>query len=162
MESIISTFHLDLKLFIAQIINFGVVFAVLYWLAFKPLIKVMTERSQKIEQGLADAQASAGRLAKSQLEQKKIIKQARQEAMAIIEQANQQAEIKGQAIIVKTKEDVAAMINQTKQKIQQEKAEVLNDIRKETADLIIKAVAKILPNKMSKEDERQLIKSFDK
>ena len=55
MDSIISTFHIDWKIIIAQAINFVIVFAVLYFYALKPLSKLMKERSEKISQGLDDA-----------------------------------------------------------------------------------------------------------
>jgi F-type H+-transporting ATPase subunit b len=58
MDSIISTFHIDWKIIIAQAINFVIVFAVLYFYALKPLSKLMKERSEKISQGLDDAKQS--------------------------------------------------------------------------------------------------------
>ncbi len=162
MDTIISTFHLDLKLFIAQVVNFAVVFGVLYWFAFKPIIKTMGERTKKIEQGLADAKEATTRLENSQIEEADIIKQARTEAIAIIDKASQQAEIKKDEIIAKAREEVSIIINQEKQKMQQDKAEVLADIRKEVADLVIKSVAKILPNKLSSDDEKEIVKSLVK
>jgi F-type H+-transporting ATPase subunit b len=58
MDSIISTFHIDWKIIIAQAINFGVVFVVLYIFALKPLSKLMAERSEKIKKGVEDAKKS--------------------------------------------------------------------------------------------------------
>ena len=58
MSSIISTFHIDWKIIIAQAINFGVVFVVLYIFALKPLSKLMAERSEKIKKGIDDAKKS--------------------------------------------------------------------------------------------------------
>lgn len=58
MDSIISTFHIDWKIIIAQAINFGVVFVVLYIFALKPLSKLMAERSEKIGRGIGDAKKS--------------------------------------------------------------------------------------------------------
>jgi F0F1-type ATP synthase membrane subunit b/b' len=52
MDSIISTFHVDLKLLIAQVINFGIIFFVLYKFAFKPIAKIMQERTNTIEKKL--------------------------------------------------------------------------------------------------------------
>ena len=49
MDTIIESFHVDFKLLIAQAINFLIVFLVLYYFVFKPLLKVMKERSEKIE-----------------------------------------------------------------------------------------------------------------
>ena len=47
MESIISTFHIDWKIIITQMINISIVFFVLYIYAIKPLFKMMEERSEK-------------------------------------------------------------------------------------------------------------------
>lgn len=160
MDSIISTFHLDLKLFIAQLVNFAIVFATLYFFAFKPLFKTMAQRTKKIEQGLADAKESGERLERSQAEQTEIIKQARLEAIAIIDKANKQAEARKAEMIMKAHEELGAMMNQEKEKMQQEKSAVLVAIKKDVADLVIKAIAKILPDKLSAEDEQKLLKSL--
>jgi F-type H+-transporting ATPase subunit b len=162
MDSIISTFHLDLRLFIAQLFNFAVVFGVLYFFVFKPLLAVMTERAHKIEQGLADAQSSADKLAKTHLEQAVIIKKAKEEALLIIDKAVEQAELRRAEMLAETRAELGVMINQEKDKMQQEKALVLTQIKAELATLIVKAIAKIMPDKLSADDEKKLIESLAK
>ena len=71
MESIIATFHIDWKIIIAQAVNFGIVFAVLYVYALKPLAKLMEERSQKINKGVIDAKESNELLKKATEEYEK-------------------------------------------------------------------------------------------
>lgn len=70
MEEFISTFHIDWKLMIAQLFNFGVVFLVFYFLVAKPLRKLMNERSEKISKGLDDAEKSNELLEKATEEYK--------------------------------------------------------------------------------------------
>ena len=70
MESIISTFHIDWKIIIAQAINFAVVFVVLYIFALKPLSKLMAERGEKIAKGIDDAKKSNELLQKAAEEYK--------------------------------------------------------------------------------------------
>ncbi len=70
MESIISTFHIDWKIIVAQAINFAIVFVVLYIFALKPLNKMMKERSEKISKGLLDAKESNILLQKAEEEYK--------------------------------------------------------------------------------------------
>ena len=62
MDTLLGTFHIDWRLLVAQIINFAIVFAVLYRFVVKPLQKVMLERTAKIEQGLKDAENARARL----------------------------------------------------------------------------------------------------
>ena len=59
MDSLITTFHIDWKIIIAQAINFLIVFLVLYFFAIKPLKKLMAERVDKISKGLTDATSNA-------------------------------------------------------------------------------------------------------
>src|SRR3989338_6746138 len=65
MSSIISTFHIDWKIIIAQAVNFGVVFTVLYIFALKPLSKLMAERGEKIKTGINDAKKYSEMLQKA-------------------------------------------------------------------------------------------------
>ena len=65
MDSIISTFHIDWKIIIAQAVNFGIVFVVLYIYALKPLAKLMAERAEKIAKGIDDAKKSDEMLQKA-------------------------------------------------------------------------------------------------
>lgn len=81
MDSIISTFHIDWKIIIAQAINFGVVFVVLYIFALKPLSKLMAERSERISKGINDAKESSVLLQKAAEEYKQNIIKLRQVAI---------------------------------------------------------------------------------
>jgi F-type H+-transporting ATPase subunit b len=83
MDSLISIFHLDLGLFIAQLVNFAIVFSVLYFFAFKPLVKIMAERSAKIDKSLKDADETSRRLAAVAQEREEIVKEAKAQANLI-------------------------------------------------------------------------------
>jgi F-type H+-transporting ATPase subunit b len=158
MDSIISTFQLDLKLFIAQLINFGIVFAVLYFFAFKPLVKIMTERTKTIEKSLDNAKKIEERIGQTEEDYKKIISQGKKEANEIIEKAMEQAEKKKREMIDKTKEEIGGIINEEKAKMQAEKGMVLKEIKSEVTDLVIAAMEKVLEQKMSDKEDKELIK----
>ncbi|MDD4271649.1 MAG: F0F1 ATP synthase subunit B [Patescibacteria group bacterium] len=162
MENLIETFHLDLRLIIAQVINFAIVFSVLYWFAFKPLAKVMSERSDKIAKSLDDAKKVEEKLSETQAEFNKVIIQAKKQANLILEKAASDADAKKQAEIKRVKEEVGAIINQEKQKMQAEKAATLKEIKKEVADLVMAAVEKVICEKMDEKKDREMIKKMIK
>ena len=70
MEGIITTFHIDWKIILAQAVNFGIVVAVFYFFALKPLTKLMSERAEKIAKGIEDARQSNELLQKATEEYK--------------------------------------------------------------------------------------------
>lgn len=157
MDSLISTFHLDLKLLIAQIVNFGIVFCILYFLVFRPLFKVMGERSRTIDNSLKEAEEIEERLEKTKHEQKDILKQAKAEAAALLEEAHRQAEERKQSLVAKAKEEIGDLINREKAKMQADKAETLREIRGEVAEMIKTGWEKILLEKMDKTKDEKII-----
>ena len=162
MENLIETFHLDVKLIMAQVVNFTIVFFVLYWFAFKPLAKAMSERSSKIAKGLDDAKKVEEKLAETQREFNKALVQAKKQANQILEKAALDAEARKQQMTAKAKEEIGAVINQEKQKMQAEKRQTLKEIKKEVADLVIAAVEKVLGEKMDERKDREMIKEIAK
>ena len=162
MESLISTFHVDLKLFIAQLINFAIVFSVLYFFAFKPLVKTMTDRSEKIDKSLKDADAIEKRLALTEKEREEIISVAKKQANLIVEEANKRGEERRAEMIVKAKEEIGQVINAEKEKLARDKAETLKEIKTEVAELVVMTVEKLLNEKMTGDKDRELIKKMVK
>jgi len=162
MESLIETFHIDWHLLLAQIFNFAIVFGILYWFAFKPLGKVMAERTSKIEKGLDDAKKVEEKLALTKEEFNKAMSEAKKQANAILEKASTETETRKQEMITKAKEEIGAIINQEKQKMQSEKAVTLKEIKKEVADLVIATVEKVLGEKIDEKKDREMIKKMMK
>ncbi|MFA5894139.1 MAG: F0F1 ATP synthase subunit B [Candidatus Margulisiibacteriota bacterium] len=158
MDSLISTFHLDIKLLIAQVINFAIVFAVLYFFALKPLLKVMAERTGKIEQSLADAKKIEENLSRAANERQEIVSAAKKEAGAILERVSVEAEEKREEMAAKTKEEIGQIINKEKERMRLEKAETLKEIKAEVADLVVASVEKLLDKKMNSKDDAEMIR----
>lgn len=160
MDSLISTFHVDIKLLVAQLVNFAIVFAVLYFFAFKPLVKVMAERTEKIDKSLKDADAIEKRLALTEKERDEIIVAAKKQANLIIEEADKRGEERKGELVVKAKEEIGQIINAEKAKLVSEKAETLKEIKKEVADLVVMTVEKLLDEKMTGDKDKALIKKL--
>jgi len=162
MDSLISTFHLDLKLFIAQVVNFAVVFSILYFFAFKPLLKMMGERTDKIAKSLKDAAEIESRLTLTEKEQAEIILAAKKQANLIIEEANGRGEEKRAELINKAKEDIGQVMNNERAKMERDKAETLKEIKSEVADLVVLTVEKLLSEKMDSAKDQKIIKDLIK
>ena len=158
MDSLIETFHIDIKLLVAQAINFAIVFAVLYWLILKPLLKTMHDRTKKIEKSIIDAEKSEKNLARTEKDYGKKMAEAKKEANRIIENAKEQAEVKKQDMITKAKADIGVLINEEKAKMQAEKGKILKEIKRQAADMVALALEKVLEKKIDSEEDREIIK----
>ena len=156
MESIIETFHVDWQLIIAQLINFAVVVFVLWFFALKPLVKVMQERTQKIEQSLEDAKKAVKRLEQADSEKSTIIKEARKQAEQIIGQAKVLAEDKTQQALNFAKEQVAKIVAESKAQLHLEKQKMVAEAKNELAQTVVLATRQILADVADKKVDQTL------
>ena len=147
MESIISTFHIDWKIIVAQAINFGIVFVVLYIFALKPLNKLMKERSEKISKGVDDAKTNEEMLKSTKVEYEAVLVKARIEANKIFQDGKKEIELKKSMILEEAKSEVAVMIIGGKKTLEVEKNKMVEDAKKDIVALAMQATEKLLKTK---------------
>src|SRR5262245_45551851 len=78
-------FGFQTQLFVSQIVSFCIVAFLLHRFAYKPILKVLEERRQKISEGLANAEKIKQELANAQVKAQEVITQASTQANKIIE-----------------------------------------------------------------------------
>ena len=159
MDTLLGTFHIDWRLLVAQIINFAIVFAVLYRFVVKPLQKVMLERTAKIEQGLKDAENARARLTNAENDYKQKIAEALKRSEELTEEARMKAEKAGAEAEEKTREKIAKIIEDEKKKMESERQKIMSEIKSGAAELVIAATEKILKEKIDPEKDRKMIES---
>ncbi len=71
---------LDIKLLIAQIINFGLLLFILSKVLYKPVIKLIDERNKKLNKAIEDSARIEKKLEKIEESKKELLSQARQKA----------------------------------------------------------------------------------
>ena len=144
MESIITTFHIDWHIIIAQAINFAIVLIVLYIFALKPLSKLMRERSEKIAKGIDDAKCNAEILEAGKVEYEAALAKARAEANTIFQTGKKEAEAKRAEMLETAKTEVKTMIDSGKKTLEAEKTKMVEEARQEVVALIVEATKKML------------------
>lgn len=162
MEELVKTFHIDIKLIVAQLVNFFIVLGVLYKFAYKPVLKLLNDRTSGIEKSLDDAKKIEEKLQAQEEEYKKIVAGARREAQTILEKANVQAEAKQEAMISKAKEEIGVIINKEREKMLSEKAETMKELKKEVVELVSLSLEKLIGEKVTGKSDQELIKNLVK
>ena len=157
--SAIGTLGLNLKLFIAQLINFAIILLVLWNWVFTPLSKKLTERTENIEKAMHDAK----RIEKDKQDFEKWkneqIINARHEAASIITLAKNDATKVKDQLAQAAKEEQEKIVAQAKAQIEQEKNQQLRSAKSELADLVTNATEKIIREKLNDKKDADLIKS---
>lgn len=154
---ILASFGINLQMFVFQLINFALVAAVLWFLILKPVTKKMAERQKMIDDSLDNAKKVQDNLTKSEKEYQIRIDEAKVESNKIIEKTQVEAVKLSEEIKVKAKHEIDGLVLQAREKIKEEKNEVMSGIKKETGNLIVAAMEKILKEKLDSKKDKQLI-----
>ncbi len=152
----LGTLGINLKIFIAQLVNFGVVLLVLWKWAYKPVVNLLEQRQEKIAQGIKQAEEVEKRVHNLESEQKKVIAEARAEATSILEEARASADERKGKLLSKAKEEVQSVVQKGKAQLAAEKDQMIRDARDEIAKIAVEASRKILAESVDTKTAQKL------
>jgi F-type H+-transporting ATPase subunit b len=153
-------FQVNLFQVIIAAANF-VVFLVLLWVfALKPVSKMLSDRKERIEQGLKDAEQARRDRENAESERVATLTEARREANDILARAQKVAQDTREADIAATKEELERLRERATAEIEAEKVRAISDVRAEVADLALRAAGRVVGETMSSKRERRLVEEF--
>lgn len=153
---------INLGYFIFQVLNFLVLMVLLYAFAYKPVLKMLEDRKNKIAQGLEDARVAAEAKAKAEAEAKKIIDAAQAEAAKKVAAATQSAEQAAAGVRAAAEDEKARILKAAAEDAELERNRVLGDLRPQVAALALAASQQVIGGILKKEETyaRTLIEEF--
>ncbi len=148
---------IQLNQIIFQIINFGIVFAVLVKFLFKPVQNILEQRAQKIEEGLKAAEQNVKAQNEIQAKKEEVLQKARKEASEIKKEAKSKAEKEAAEIISSAKKEAKKILDKEREalvaSIESERKSMQNSI----AQLVTETTQALLKRYLSDKEQQQII-----
>ncbi|MFH0942206.1 MAG: F0F1 ATP synthase subunit B [Chloroflexota bacterium] len=157
MEAFLTSFGVNPPALIAQVINFLILFGLLYLVAYRPVMKLLDERSRRVKESMEQTELIKQQAARAEEETKKRIAAASHEGQEIIARAAKTGEEMRQKSQQAAKEAGEALLLKARTEIQSERDEALDSLRREFADLTILAAEKVIERSLDKKAHRELI-----
>jgi F-type H+-transporting ATPase subunit b len=154
----IAVLGLNVKFFIAQLINFGILLLIFWKWILPGVTKAMQARTERIQKSLTDADRIEKEKKEFEAWRQTEMSKARQEASSIVTSAQTEGFKAKQQIMDQTKQDQQKLVDQAKAQIESEKNKSILEAKSELADLVTNATEKILRQKLDKHSDQELIK----
>jgi len=148
---------INLPLLVAFVINFLILFGLLTFVLYKPVLKVLDERQAKIKESMDQAEQIKEQTARSEEQIKAHLETARKEGQAIIAQATQIGERLKEEAKEGARKEAETLIAKAQAEMQQDRDKTIDELRKEFADIAILAAGKVINETLDKEKHRKLI-----
>jgi len=148
---------INLPLLVAFVINFVILFGLLGLVLYKPVMKMLDERSKKIKEGMEQAEATKAEYVRAEEEVKKLISKAREDGQALVSQATQIGERLKEEAREGARKEAQVIVDRTRAELEEERDRIIDDLRREFVDISISAAERVIKETLDKERHRKLI-----
>jgi F-type H+-transporting ATPase subunit b len=155
-EELARTFGVDWTHLFAQSVSFGIVCAVLYALAYKPILRMLDTRRQQIAAGLANAEKIKAELARIEAERVDVLKKAGAQGKQLIEEARAAA---ARVQAEETEKAMAAaeqILARAHEAAARDHARMLGELKREVGRLVVQTTASVTGKILTADDHRRL------
>jgi len=151
---------INVPVLLAQLANFTLLLGLLYLILYKPILRVMDERSARIKESLEQAEFIREETARTQERIQEQLAAARQEGQAIVAQATQMGERLKEEARGEARREAEAIIVRARLEIQAERDEAIVQLRQQVADLAVLAAERLINRTLDREAHRRLIEEI--
>lgn len=155
-------FGVDWPHFIAQCISFGIVAFLLHRYAYKPILTVMAERKQRIQESMENAEKIKQELANTQAKTREMMVQAGQEAAKLIADARTAAAKVEDRETQKAIATAQEIVEKARQATEADHARMLAELRREVGRLVVATTAKVSGKVLTADDQKRLAEETNK
>ena len=147
----------NLPTLIVYVVNFAILLGVLYVFAYKPLLRAMDQRSERIRESLAAADRAQAEAASSQADIQEQLNEARREGQRMLDQAREAAERYREEEMARARQEAEAFVERARADIGRERDAAMEEVRGGFADLAITAAERVIRRSVDRQAHQDLI-----
>ena len=139
------------------LVNFLLVLLLLYLFAYKPILRLMDQRAERIRESLEAADTARQEAASSQEAIQEQVTEARREGQRIMDQAREASERFRTEEMDKARQEAEAFVERAKKDIARERDTALQEVRASFGDLAITAAERVIRSSLDRQAHEELI-----
>ena len=142
------------------LLNTLTIFFVARKFLFGPVMKIIADRQQEIDDLYAGANSAKAEAEALRTEYQEKLSDARSTSERIVKEAVARGQAREEDILRKANADAAAILDKASADIAQEKKKAINDAKNEISGLAMAIAGKVVERELSEADQSSLINSF--
>jgi F-type H+-transporting ATPase subunit b len=151
---------INLGYLLSQAVNFFILFFLLRAVLYKPLLKMMDDRRDRIAEGVNNARRAEEALASAEADKQAVLDEARAEAQRVIAEARQRAEETASQIKAEARDEATRIVNQARDDAGKEQEMLLTDMREQIVSLSMAAAHHLIGKSLDAKRQKEVVKDF--
>ena len=145
---------------LTQLISFLILFLLLKKFLYRPVIKMLEDRAEKIKTSLEAADKVKQEAEQTTAANESLMLKAREESQALISESREQAKKIKESELEKSKLQIEIERKRALDEIRSEQDKIINNIRSEFSGLAISAAEKIIEREVNENNHKEIIQLF--
>ena len=142
---------------IIYLINFSSLLGLLYLFAYKPILRIMDQRTDRIRESLAAADQARVEAASSHEAIEEQLNQARREGQRLLDQAREASQRFRDEEMDRARQEAESFVSRARSDIQRERDAAIDEVRANFGDLAITAAERVLRRSLDRQAHRDLV-----
>jgi F-type H+-transporting ATPase subunit b len=147
----------NLPSLIAYVVNFVILLGILYLLAYKPIIRLLDQRADRIRESLSAADEARQEATSARAAIDEQINEARREGQRLLDQSREAAERFRSEEMDRARGEAEAFIERAHSDIQRERDAAIQEVRANFGDLAITAAEQVIRRSLDRQTHQELI-----
>lgn len=157
---ILSQFGIDWRLFVIQVINFGILLFVLHKFLYAPILNILEKRRKSVEESIAEAERVKEERTAFEGKKREEMAAAQKKSQELIMRAEEYAATLAVTTQEKATADAAQLLADTQKTIAMEKRKIMEEVRGEIAGLVVDATEKVLASHTERAGAEKVIETL--
>lgn len=142
---------------VIEVLSFAILVFILTKIVYTPLLNFLDKRKTLIQDSIEEAKRLRGESDRNLEESKRILKEAKDQALKMKDQANIEAEELKIRSLEKAKKETSQIMDEAKREIKTELDSARQKIKNEVADISIQVAKKLLSREVELKDHKRLV-----
>lgn len=151
---------INVGLLIAQLFNVILLVWLLTTFLYRPVLNMLNERTRRVQESLKEAEQVKEQLARANQDYDAKLGQARQEAAAILTQAQERAKLQETEILAQARQDAERIRGEAREQAVQERDRLLRDLKGQMAELVTITASRVLGEELKANHDRLIEESL--
>ena len=142
---------------VAQLVSFFLLFGLLTFLLYRPVRRMLDERSERIRVSMEQAEQIKEKMTETEGQVKEHLDAARREGQGMVAQAGQMSEQLREEARREARQEAETIIARARTEIGRERDEAISELKRQFVDLAILAAEKVITESLDRDKHRKLI-----
>ncbi len=154
---ILNQFGINPLLLAAQVVNFLILLFILKKFMFKPILKVLDERKERIASSLKNAEEIEKRLLETDEKIDKMMVKATSDIQKMMDESRKEAAELKEELVATAQKNAEEIIQKGQETVKSEGEKMRQEIMVNVAQIVAKGMEKVTGKVLTKKDQMQLI-----